>query len=365
MDATHAEGSRDWAHRSIAAGLFAVLCGLAGAPGVAQQAATRADPARLEQRLRELSRFGRNPEGGVSRVAFSEADVAARDYVAGLMREAGLTVRIDAAGNLIGRTEGRNPELPVIMFGSHIDSVPSGGNFDGDVGVIGAIECVQLLEEQSVTTRHPLEVIVFSDEEGGLTGSRALIGDLSDDALAVVSHSGMTIGDGIRAIGGDPDRLDEARYAPEAVAAFIELHIEQGSILDNTDVDIGVVEGIVGIEWWNAVIEGTANHAGTTPMDKRQDAMVAAAELTLAVNRIVTAGPGGQVGTVGRIVAEPGAPNVIPGRVVMSIEIRDLSAEKIWELFARIETEGRTIAQRRGTRVTFEHLDVAAAPSTH
>ena len=318
---------------------------------------------RIEARILELARFGRNPDGGVSRVAFSDADIAGRDYVMGLMREAGLSVRVDAAGNIIGRREGTVSGLPPILFGSHIDSVPHGGNYDGDVGVIGAIECAQVLNERGVTTRHPLEVIVFTDEEGGLVGSRALIGDLGPEALDIVSHSGKTIRAGIEAIGGDPDRLFEVKRAPGDLRAFLELHIEQGAFLDREGIQIGVVEGIVGINWWDVTIEGFANHAGTTPMDQRRDAMLAAAHLTLAVNRIVTETPGRQVGTVGRIRAEPGAPNVIPGKVVMSLELRDLSAEKIRSLFSRIREEAGGIAERTGTTIRFAPIDATAVPA--
>ncbi len=280
----------------------------------------------------------------------------------GLMKAAGLKVRIDSAGNIIGR-RGGSEDLPAIMFGSHIDSVPGGGNYDGDVGVIGAIEVAQILNENNVTTRHPLEVVVFSDEEGGLVGSRAMTGHLSDSALDVLSHSGKTIREGIREIGGNPENLDTSRYLPGDLAAFIELHIEQGAVLDDEGIDIGVVEGIVGINWWDVTIDGVANHAGTTPMNKRNDAMLAAAELTLAVNRIITSQPGAQVGTVGRIRAEPGAPNVIPGKVVMSLEIRDLSEEKIRMLFKRIETEAVEIAKKYGTPISFAHIDVDAVPA--
>jgi N-carbamoyl-L-amino-acid hydrolase len=257
----------------------------------------------MEARIQALGQFGANREGGVSRVAFSEADIAGRRYIAELMREAGLEVRIDTAGNVIGRRNGTDDSLPPIMFGSHIDSVPGGGNYDGDVGVIGAIEVAQILSERRIRTRHPIEVVSFTDEEGGLTGSRAMIGKLTDAALEVVTHSGLSVRDGIRLVGGDPNRLDLAARRPGEIAAFIELHIEQGAFLHEEDLDIGVVEGIVGIRWWDVTIEGFANHAGTTPMDKRWDAMVTAAELTLAINRIATELPGRQVATVGRIQA--------------------------------------------------------------
>jgi N-carbamoyl-L-amino-acid hydrolase len=285
-----------------------------------------------------------------------------REYIITLMEAAGLEVRIDTAGNLIGRREGQE-NLPVIMFGSHSDSVPGGGNYDGDVGVMGAIEVAQVLHENELVTRHPLEVVVFVDEEGGLVGSRAMIGELSDQALDVVSHSGLTIAEGIRAVGGNPKRLDKARRKPGDLAAFIELHIEQGAVLDDLGIDIGVVEGIVGIQWWDVTIEGFANHAGTTPMDKRNDALLAAAELIQAINRVITSEPGTQVGTVGRISAEPGAPNVIPGKVVMSLEIRDLSAEKIKMLYDRVFAEAQKIGMKYKTPITLQHIDVDAVPA--
>jgi N-carbamoyl-L-amino-acid hydrolase len=173
-----------------------------------------ADPGRMEQRIKALSEYGANADGGVDRVAFSEADIAGRAYIMELMRGAGLETSVDTAGNIIGRREGSEPDLPPILFGSHIDSVPGGGNYDGDVGVIGAIEVIELLEANNIRTRHPLEVVVFSDEEGGLTGSRAMVGGIDDNTLSVMSHSGMTIEEGIRVLGGDPDRLDLARREP-------------------------------------------------------------------------------------------------------------------------------------------------------
>ena len=330
---------------------------------VAAQDNLQADPERMEQRIKELSQYGANADGGVDRIAFSEADLAGRAYIMGLMREVGLSVRLDTAGNIIGRREGSEPNLPPILFGSHIDSVPGGGNYDGDVGVIGAIEVIELLEENNVRTRHPLEVVSFTDEEGGLTGSRAMIGKVDYKTLAVMSHSGMTIGEGIRAVGGDPNRLDLAERKPDDIKAFIELHIEQGAILDEEDIDIGVVEGIVGIRWWDVTIEGFANHAGTTPMNRRWDAMLSAAEYILAVNQVATSMLGAQVATVGRIHAEPGAPNVIPGEVVLSLEIRDLSAQKMQRVFDEISAAGERIAAARFTPIRYEEIDVDVQPA--
>ncbi len=296
-------------------------------------------------------------------MAFSTADVAGRDYIKGLMRHAGLQVRVDTAGNIIGKRNGSDSSLPVIMMGSHIDSVPSGGNYDGDVGVIGAIEVAQLLHENGVVLRHPIEVVVFTDEEGGTVGSRAMTSKIEASALDVKSHSGKTIREGLRAVGGNPDRLDEARRQPGELKAFVELHIEQGAVLDESDIDIGVVEGIVGIRWWDVILEGVANHAGTTPMDRRQDALVGAAQLINAVNQVALRLDGRHVATVGRIRAEPGAPNVIPGKVVMSLEIRDLDAAQIQRVFDSIQAEAGQIARSRQIRIDFSEIDLALEPA--
>ena len=332
-------------------------CAIASAPTIA------VDADRLQQHITELSKFGANPEGGVSRVAFSDADIAGRAYITKLMQDAGLTVRVDTAGNIIGRREGRDAKLPAIMIGSHTDSVPSGGNFDGDLGVLGAIEVAQKLHEQDVATRHALEVVNFTDEEGGLVGSLAMTGRLKAAALNVVSSSGKTIRDGIRAVGGNPDRLGDAQRRPAGVKAFIELHIEQGAILEQSKIDIGVVEGIVGIRWWDVTVDGVANHAGTTPMNQRRDALLSAAELVLAVNQVATTLPGRQVATVGRIRAEPGAPNVIPGRVIMALEIRDLDGTRIQQVFDAIQAKANEIANARQTPIGFAELEVASAPA--
>lgn len=324
---------------------------------IAQSAETlRVNGARLNKHLSELAEFGKNPQGGVSRLAYSEADLRARDYVMGLMRAAKLDVSIDAAGNIIGRRAGSDSKMKPLLFGSHIDSVPEGGNYDGDVGSLGAIEVAQTLAENNFTTRHPLEVIIFQNEEGGLIGSAAISGMLKENELDLASRSGKTIREGIKFIGGDPAKIASVRRQPNSIAAYLELHIEQGGILDAETIDIGVVEGIVGINWWDVTIEGFANHAGTTPMNNRQDALLAAAKFIEAVNRIVTGVPGRQVGTVGRIQALPGAPNVIPGKVVLSLELRDLDAVKILTLYQRIRAEADQIA--KASKVTFDFKEI-------
>jgi N-carbamoyl-L-amino-acid hydrolase len=329
----------------------------------AEETELRVNAARLNQRFVDLAQFGVNADGGMDRVAFSDADVESRPFLKKSMEAAGLEVHVDEAGNIFGRRQGSSPDLPPIVFGSHTDSVPNGGKYDGPVGVLSAIEVAQVLSENEITTRHPLEVVIFTDEEGGLVGSRALIGELSAAALEQESHSGKTISEGIAALGGNPALLEDLVRSSGDVAAYIEIHIEQGRILDSEKVNIGVVEGIVGISWWDVTIEGSANHAGTTPMNLRDDALLAAAELIIAVNRVVTSVPGSQVGTVGKIRAEPGAPNVIPGRVEMSLELRDLSKTKVDALFDSIEAEAKAIAKKSGTKISFFPSETSTIPS--
>ncbi|HEV8427694.1 MAG TPA: M20 family metallo-hydrolase [Pyrinomonadaceae bacterium] len=322
------------------------------------QSTLRVSGKRIMDHILALAEFGKNPQGGASRIAYSEADKQGREYVLTLLRDAKLEVKIDAAGNLIGRRAGSANNLKPLLIGSHIDTVPEGGNYDGVVGSMGAIEVAQTLAENSVTLRHPLEVVIFQNEEGGLIGSRAMDGELTKKELDLVSRSGKTIRDGIKFIGGDVAKLAEVRRQKGDIAAYLELHIEQGGILDTEKINIGVVEGIVGINWWDVTIEGFANHAGTTAMNNRQDALLAGAKFIEAVNRIVTSVPGRQVGTVGRINALPGAPNVIPGKVVLSLELRDLDAAKINMLFERIQAEAQKIAADSKTKFDFKEINV-------
>ena len=320
--------------------------------------------ARLNGRLAEIGKFGANPFGGVTRLAYSEPDREARAAVVRWMREASLEPTIDFAGNIIGRRAGSNPALKPLIFGSHVDSVPEGGNFDGNVGVLAAIEAAQTMREQGIQLRHPIEVVVWANEEGGLYGSRSVSGQLKADELKNVARSGKTIEDGMSFLGGNPQRVSEIVRKRGDIAGYFELHIEQGGVLEQTSTQIGIVEGIVGIRWWDVTITGFANHAGTTPMDQRQDAMLAAARFIEMVNRIVRSTPGRQVGTVGRIQAQPGAPNVIPGKVICSLELRDLADATIATLFDQIQREAQSIGQ--ATRTTFEFADLhinAAAPS--
>jgi N-carbamoyl-L-amino-acid hydrolase len=336
----------------------------AGAVGPGRQAAVPSvNGHRINRWLAEFSRFGRRPDGGVDRVAFSDADLEGREWVLARMGEMGLEVRVDVAGNILGRQEGRE-DLPPLWIGSHIDSVPEGGNYDGPLGSLGALEVVKTLQEAGMETRHPLEVVIFVNEEGGKTGSRVMAGTFAPRELGLVTASGLTIGEGIRRLGGDPGRLGEGVVSPGSVSGFLELHIEQGGTLEAEGTTIGVVEGIVGIRRWTATVRGSANHAGTTPMDRREDAMLGAARLVEAVNRVVTSIPGSQVGTVGRIEARPGAPNVIPGEVVLSIELRALTMDRIQDVFEGIRREAEAIGRENRTPIALDEYYLSeAAPS--
>jgi N-carbamoyl-L-amino-acid hydrolase len=315
------------------------------------------NPDRLRASLEALSQFGRNPEGGVSRVAWTQPDIDARRFVMEkLMPEAGLKPRIDAAGNICARREGKNRNLPVILFGSHIDNVPKGGNFDGGVGSMSAIEIMRTLEERKRETLHPLECVIWTNEEGvhfgrGVFGSRAAIGDFEAGELDDKDEEGLPIRDAVRSVGGDLSRIGEAIRKPGEIAAYLELHIEQGGNLEKAGIPIGNVEGIVGINRYMAVITGFSNHAGTTPMPDRRDALIAAAELVLAVREETVRNPGRQVGTVGKLEVKPNAPNVIPGEVSLVIELRDLSLQNVESIYQRIEARGAEIARHTGTKI--------------
>lgn len=328
------------------------------------EAPPRVNGQRIVQHLQDLSEYGKNPQGGVSRVAYTAADRAGREYALGLMRAAGLAVSIDLAGNLVGTRAGTDATLKPIVIGSHIDSVPEGGNYDGDVGSLGAIEVAQTLNERGVRLRHPLQVIIFENEEGVMLGSTAIARGADAARLNTVSQSGKVVREGIKFLGGDPDRIAEARRQPGSISAYIELHIEQGAVLEQQHVQIGIVEGIVGILEREVSIEGFANHAGTTPMDQRHDAMLSAARFIEKFNQLVTSVPGRQVGTVGWIKAEPGAYNVIPGKVRLGMELRDLDANKIKALFDQSREAAQQIGRLNGTTFHFSSEDISAPALT-
>jgi N-carbamoyl-L-amino-acid hydrolase len=326
---------------------------------VRAQSAPKIDGARLKNRLERLSYHGRTGMSfadGVTRVAYSVPDLTARAWIIDELKQAEIAPRIDAAGNIYGRVGG-DPKRPAILFGSHIDSVPNAGNFDGDLGVMASLEVLQAVQAAKIQTRHPLEMVLWAHEEStafgvGTAASRIVAGDLQAGDMDR-TWNGMKRSDAIRRIAGDPDKIETAIRGKGTWHSYVELHIEQGGTLDKAKVPIGIVEGIVSIHRYDVVIEGFANHAGTTPMNERQDAMVAASQLTLAVREIASKRQGRQVGTVGRIEIEPNSPNVIPGKVTMSVEFRDLSEQVLRELGDAVKARGVAIGKETGTKLTF------------
>jgi N-carbamoyl-L-amino-acid hydrolase len=319
----------------------------------APQAPLRVNGARLNGWLAKFDAVGRTP-GGINRVAYSEADLAGRTFTLDLFREAGLNPRIDTAGNIFGRLDGADRSLKPILIGSHVDSVTDGGNFDGPLGSFGAIEVARSLREQNVRLRHPLHTVVWSNEEGGTVGSRCAIGHVTPADLDKVARSGKTLREGIGLVGGNVERLGEAVMHKGDLACYMELHIEQGGLLEKAGLQIGVVQGIVGLRWFEITVTGFANHAGTTPMDQRQDAMLAAAKFAVAVNDAVRGVPGRTVATIGRMLVSPNTTNVIPGQVVFTVDLRDLDPAKIAHFTERFEQLGREIGTATNTTFDFK-----------
>lgn len=343
---------------------YAILCVtymLLSVSETISQSVIKTNQDRLEANILDLAKIGKDSLG-TQRVAFSDADIRGREFTINLMKEAGLEVSIDFAGNIIGKRAGKDNSLPVLAFGSHVDTVPNGGDYDGCLGVLAGIEAIMTMNENNITTNHPLELIVFSNEEGGVMGSRAISGKLPPEAMWVKNSTGYTMSEGIVRLGGDVDRVSEVAKSKTYYKAFLELHIEQGGNLEKENLDIGVVQGIVGLNWWDVTFTGFANHAGTTPMNERKDALLAAAKFIIEVNKAALERDGRQVATVGRIRARPGAPNVIPGEVVLSLEIRDLSADVIKEVYNDIEQRATQIEKDSGVKIAFEELSTTAAP---
>ena len=324
----------------------------------------KVDHKRLNDNFIELSKISSVEFGSLSRVAYTDADIDGRKYVMKLMIAAGMDVYIDEGGNIIGRLRGKDNDLPPIAIGSHIDSVPEGGSYDGNVGSLSAIEVAHTISENDLALNHPLIVVIFQNEEGGLFGSKVMTTGLTDQELGLMSSSGYTIKEGIKRIGGNLKKLEDAKLKKNEWAAYVELHIEQGAFLYDENLEIGIVEGIVGIKQWEVTVDGFANHAGTTPMDKRNDALYAASLYVQSVHEIGKKTPGNQVATVGMIKPFPGAPNVIPGKVSASLEIRDLNEKKIDSIYKKIKRSTEKIAKRTGTTFQFQQtINIVPEPT--
>lgn len=308
---------------------------------------------RLYLRINELAEIGKLDNGGVCRLAFSDADMQARQLVSEWMREAGMTVRIDAVGNIIGRYAGTESQA-ALATGSHIDTVPIGGRYDGCLGVLAGIEVARILHQSQTRLRHPFEVIVFSDEENSVLGCKAIAGNAPADPERYRRKDGTDIQTCLQRVGGDWHKLHTAQRDRSEIAAFIELHVEQGGVLEASNKQIGVVTGIVGQYRYMVQIVGRPNHAGTTPMNMRKDALVAASKLVLAINRLGVETIGDQVATVGHLTVSPNGTNVVPALVNLSIDLRDLSEENLQYLITEIEKEAAAIAANTGTEINFE-----------
>jgi allantoate deiminase len=314
---------------------------------------------RIMQRCDELAKHSELP-GGLTRVFLSPEQRAANELVLGWMREAGMSARLDAIGNVEGRLEGERPGLPCLMMGSHLDTVRNGGRYDGMLGVITAIECVDSLNRKSQKLPFAVEVIGFGDEEGvrfgtTLLGSRAVAGIFDHRVLEIQDAKGVSMESALRGYGLDPKAISGIARKKDGVLAYAELHIEQGPVLEAEGLAVGVVTAINGFSRLRATLAGMAGHAGTVPMGLRRDALAAAAECVLAVERIARGHPE-LVGTVGRIEALPGAINVIPGDVTFTVDVRAPQDALREEAVASIRSSLAQIASQRNVALRIEEI---------
>ncbi len=315
---------------------------------------------RFQEHLRELSGIGRHEEdGGLYRMAFTEADMMGKEWLKEKMEAAGLEVRVDGAGNAIGLWRGADPTLPLMLVGSHIDTVPCAGTLDGALGVLSGLEAMQSLKEQGFVPERGMELIAFSDEEGrfgGMFGSQAFAGMITPETLDTAADmDGVKLADVMKEQGMDPWLALEARRDPATVAGYLELHIEQGPVLDAVGESLGVVEAITGLFKWSVTMRGEANHAGTTPMEMRRDAFMGLADFAHEVPRIIDeVGGEHSRATIGKIGLHPGSPNTVPGAATFSLDVRDTDEAVLDELALAFRRALSAIARRRGLMFDFQ-----------
>jgi N-carbamoyl-L-amino-acid hydrolase len=324
---------------------------------------------RLKANLDELSNIGREKDHGIYRMAFSEGDMAARRWLAQQIEEAGLTLHQDGAANLSGRLN-QSHGRPVVMTGSHIDTVPGAGHLDGALGVVCGLEALRVLHERRLKLNHPVELVAFSDEEGrfgGLLGSQSLCGLLTPEAiLAAEDLNGVRLTDAMAQQGLNAMDALSAQRDPGSIKAFLELHIEQGPVLDRQGMQIGAVDAITGLFKWNVRLIGSANHAGTTPMEMRQDAFQGLAEFAGQIDRVLEEhGSPRSRTTIGRVELLPGAANVVPGVAEFSLEVRDTDTRVLETLADAFRRTLSAIARRRGLMFEFEILSTIEPVQCH
>ena len=309
--------------------------------------------SRLEQAFSQLSDFVDPNYKGWTRLAFTDEYMRARLWLKEQMEGAGLDTYVDAAANHIGRLEGDNSALPPLVIGSHIDTVRNGGRFDGTAGVLAGIEVARLLQEHQVNLEHSLEIIDFTAEEPtdfgiSTVGSKAIAGNLTEQMLDLRDPSGRRLAEAIRAAGGSPEELPAMARRQGDIAGYLELHIEQGPMLERTKNELGVVYGIVGIIRLLLQVTGNADHSGTTPMDLRRDSLAGAAQMILALEKLCRrAETSPLVGTAGRILVSPNAPNVVAGETKLDVEIRSIDANVMERTADMFLSECRRIARKR------------------
>src|SRR5229473_3926906 len=316
----------------------------------------RIDRQRLERSIEELGRIGETPRGGLTRLALTDEDKRGRDLMVRWMREAGLRVSVDQMGNIFGERAGSEP-LPPVMMGSHADSVPTGGKYDGQLGVLCGLEVIRTLNDHAIRTRHPVTLVIFTNEEGArfqpaMIASGVMAGKIPlEDAYNARDKDGIRLVDELERIG----YLGPEPCVPRPMRAYLELHIEQGPLLEEEGLPLGVVEGIVAIAWSRITLHGVQDHAGPTPMRLRHDALVAAAEIVTGVRGIARHIAGDMVATVGRLDLTPNIPNAIPGRVVLSVDFRDPQEANLDRALAMLDHVVRVAIRQEGVRAEVEH----------
>ncbi|HEV8643582.1 MAG TPA: Zn-dependent hydrolase [Methylomirabilota bacterium] len=314
------------------------------------------DRKRLQASIEELGRIGETPRGGLTRLALTDDDKRARDRMVAWMREAALRVTVDQMGNIFGERAGTAP-LPPVMMGSHVDSVPTGGKYDGQLGVLCGLEVIRALNDRQVRTRHPVTLAIFTNEEGArfqpaMIASGVMAGKIPlEDAYNARDKDGLRLVDELERIG----YLGSEPCLPRPFKAYLELHIEQGPLLEEEGLSVGVVEGIVAISWSRLTIHGVQDHAGPTPMRIRHDALVAAADVVAGVRRIAEEIGGDAVTTVGSLTVSPNIVNAIPGKVVLSVDMRDPRNETLDRALPMLDAVVKEGCQREGVSYELEH----------